>query len=75
MSTAAHPEPRELAHRINDGIEVTLLWHGGDRLSVHVVDARTGVDFDMPAPADRALHVFEHPFAFASDELLDTVVA
>ena len=57
--------PVELAQRTSDGIEVTLFWHGGKELSVHVSDARTGMAFDISAPADSALDVFNHPFAHA----------
>jgi hypothetical protein len=57
--------PAELAQRASDGIEVTLYWHGGTELSVHVHDTRTGMAFDIPAPADHALDVFHHPFAHA----------
>lgn len=64
-------EPKELAHRVNDGIEVTLYWHGGDVVTVHVFDAKTGLSFDLGAPPSRALDVFHHPFAFATDTMLE----
>lgn len=57
----------ELAHRANDGLEVTLFWNQGDNtLSVSVVDERTGAYFELPAPADSALDVYYHPFAHAA---------
>jgi hypothetical protein len=31
-----------------------------------VEDSRAGVSFELPAPAEKALDVFEHPFAYAS---------
>src|SRR6478609_1467100 len=43
---------KELAYRENDGITVTLLWHTAtDRLSVSVLDWRTGEAFDIAADA------------------------
>jgi hypothetical protein len=68
-------EPRELAFRANDGIEVGLYWHGGDRVTVQVFDARSGVSFEIEAPADRALDVYYHPFAYAVDPLLEPALA
>jgi hypothetical protein len=58
---------RELEQRENDGIEVTLLWQTGtDRLTVSVLDSRTGDAFSLPArPAD-AMDVFNHPYAYAA---------
>ena len=56
----------ELHHRSADGIEVSLLWsRQTNALTVAVEDSRSGETFELPAPADRALEVFEHPFAFA----------
>jgi hypothetical protein len=59
---------RELAHRRNDGLDVRLLWEPHtDRLSVSLMDARTGDGFEVPvAPGERALDVFHHPFAYAA---------
>jgi hypothetical protein len=66
MAVTTHTgELRELAQRVNDGIEVTLYWHGGEELSVHVHDAKTGIDLDLAAEPSRALDVFYHPFAYA----------
>jgi hypothetical protein len=59
---------RELAAREADGMRVTLLWHPAtDGLAVHVDDHRFGVHFEVPVAADRALHAFEHPFAYADE--------
>src|SRR5438128_490222 len=58
---------RELAHRENDGIEVTLLWdERTDRLTVSVLDTRTGEFFELGAPRDEALDVFYHPYSHAA---------
>ncbi len=57
----------ELHHRSTDGIEVSLLWtRQTNTLTVAVEDSRSGVSFELPAPAEKALDVFEHPFAYAA---------
>jgi hypothetical protein len=57
----------ELHHRSADGIEVSLLWsRQTNALTVAVEDSRSGEIFELPAPADKALDVFEHPFAYAA---------
>jgi hypothetical protein len=58
--------PTELAHRAADGVDVLLLWVGGDDLRIVVDDARTGESFELSADDGRqALDVFYHPFAYA----------
>ncbi len=57
----------ELHHRSADGIEVSLLWSRvTNALTVAVEDSRSGLSFEVPAPADKALDVFEHPYAYAA---------
>jgi hypothetical protein len=57
----------ELHHRSADGIEVTLLWsRQSNTLTVAVEDSRSGESFAVPAPAEKALDVFAHPFAYAA---------
>ena len=57
----------ELHHRSADGIEVSLLWSRvTNALTVAVEDSRSGQRFVLPAPAEKALDVFEHPFAYAA---------
>ena len=57
----------ELNHRSADGIEVSLLWSRvTNALTVAVEDSRSGQSFVLPAPAEKALDVFEHPFAYAA---------
>ena len=60
--------PRELAHPITDGIEVTLQWHpDADRTTVHVLDAKNDEAFEIEVRAgERALDVFHHPYAYAA---------
>lgn len=58
---------RELDSRVNDGIEVRLLWSSIDgNLSVAVNDTRTGQSFLVDVPdAESSLDVFHHPYAYA----------
>jgi hypothetical protein len=62
------PVIRELDHRNGDGIEVWLLWApADDRIIVSVHDGRTGEAFEIEVePAEQALEVFHHPFAYAA---------
>ena len=56
----------ELAHRVNDGISVTMAWDSAtDRVTVSVADSKTDDAFDVVvAPGERALDVFHHPYAY-----------
>jgi hypothetical protein len=55
----------ELAHRNGDNIDVVLFWNRDtDELLVVVDDAATGSSFSLPASRERALDVFNHPFAY-----------
>jgi hypothetical protein len=67
MQMSTHDTRRELAHRVADGIEVQLLWStSDDTVSVAVCDHRDGVVFELPVARERALHAFNHPFAYAA---------
>ena len=58
---------RELAHRINAGIEVVLSWNDGTgRLKVSVLDEQSGAYFELDPDPAIALDVFDHPFAYAA---------
>jgi hypothetical protein len=58
---------RELAHRMNDGLEVALFWHRRtDELTVTVSDERVGTYFELAAQPHDALDVFAHPYAHAA---------
>lgn len=58
---------RELAHRRHDGVDVALFWHEPTgELTVSVSDERTGVNFELVAEPERALDVFDHPYAYAA---------
>ena len=66
-TTASHPY-RELDHRHSDGIDVRLLWnHRDDHVLVAVSDTKTGARFSVDVrDRARALHVFHHPYAYAT---------
>jgi hypothetical protein len=67
-----HRQPRELAHRVNDGLEVTLFWHpANDGLTVSVSDWRRGAWFVIHPEACLALDVFYHPYSYAPSSDLD----
>jgi len=59
---------RELAHRRNDGIDITMLWDpAADQVMVAVDDTKSGEAFEiLVAPGERPLDVFHHPFAYAA---------
>jgi hypothetical protein len=60
---------RELARRVNDGLEVTLLWNVHEnRLAVTVSDPRSGECFVIDTEHSEALDVFYHPYAHAAFE-------
>jgi len=58
---------RELAHRVSNGIEVTLLWGPArNEVVVEVIDHGAGTVFELTVPSERALDAFHHPYAYAS---------
>ena len=63
----AAAERIELAERGSDSVSVTLYWtRGTDVVAVAVEDAKTGDFFEIVvAENERALDVFQHPFAYA----------
>jgi hypothetical protein len=71
MNTHAHngpagldPQLRELAHRSDNGVDVTLSWHAEtDELLVCVYDERRDVYFEIQPERDFALDVYYHPYA------------
>jgi hypothetical protein len=72
MNTRAHHRPtdidtrfRELAHRSNNGVDVTLSWHAEtDELLVCVYDERRDAYFEISPERDLALDVYYHPYAY-----------
>ena len=70
MTTHSHIEVgrRELAHRLADGVEVTLYWTPRTNvLAVSVHDQATDDRFELAlGPQDNPLDVFRHPYAYAA---------
>ena len=68
MTPEMHISSRELTSRTSEGIQVRLLWcEANGRVFVAVNDDRTGDAFSIEVPdGERALHVFNHPYAFAA---------
>jgi hypothetical protein len=66
MTTNQSPR-RELAHRISNGIEVTLYWGPAkNEVVVQVFDHGSAHIFEITVPSERALDAFHHPYAYAS---------
>jgi hypothetical protein len=66
MLITSHTPARELDHRNGDGIDVTLLWDPHtDRVSVAVIDERTGEVLTFGVDSAEALAAFHHPYAYA----------
>jgi hypothetical protein len=54
--------PRELDHRDDGGISVTLLWYEEtNRVAIHVVDGESGEELELEVAA---LDAFRHPYAY-----------
>ena len=65
---------RELDYRVNDGLEVTLLWQADtDSVTVKVFDGKTGDDFDLSVDPADAMDAFHHPYAYAASRGLHFV--
>jgi len=67
MNIATLIKRRELAQRINGGLEITLYWDprtNGTSIDVH----EAGIDetISFPVPTGRALDAFHHPFVYLS---------
>jgi hypothetical protein len=58
---------RELAHRSNDGLDVTLFWHPDTNdVTVCVCDQRRGAYFELEPDPAHALDAYYHPYSYAS---------
>jgi hypothetical protein len=56
---------RELAHRHQDGLEVTLLWDArSNTVSIELVDDRNETALTFLVDPKSALDAFNHPFAY-----------
>jgi hypothetical protein len=71
--TETQAERRELAHRINDGIEVTLFWSKAtNAVTLEVLDSRAGSRLAFGVDRRAALDAFAHPYAYAPIPRWDT---
>ena len=60
---------RELARRVNGGLEITLYWDARDNTTtIEVYHAETAETIAFPVPAERALDAFHHPFAHLPEQ-------
>jgi hypothetical protein len=67
MTATTTNDRRELAHRVADGIEVTLLWSKvADRITVAVLDTRYDEALEFDVDGADALAAFNHPYAYAA---------
>ena len=74
MSTTPQPAIRELDHRTNDGIDVTLLWNSRtNHVFVAVEDQRSCTSFELTVSGADALDAFHHPYAYRASDSLPTI--
>ena len=67
---------RELNHRMNDGIEVRLLWNSDtNRVSVAVAEPPYEVSFAFAVAGADALDAFHHPYAYAAQDRPEDALA
>jgi hypothetical protein len=67
MTTTELTDRRELAHRTNDGIDVTLFWSkASNRVTISVVHARSATALEFEVDGADALDAFNHPYAYAA---------
>jgi len=60
-------ESRELAHRTNDGFDVTLFWSkASNRVTISVFHARSATALEFDVDGADALDAFNHPYAYAA---------
>ena len=63
---------RELAHRHQDGLDVTLLWDAqSNEVSIELLDERQETAITFGVDAKCALDAFHHPYAYAPDSDTD----
>lgn len=74
MTAAVLTSIRELDTRVNDGLQIRLLWcQHDDRLWVAVLDTKTGDAFRVEVHAgERPVDVFNHPYAYAAHHGVET---
>lgn len=76
MGTIHETPIRELDHRREDGIDVTLLWDSRtDSVFLRVIDEHLGEALEFGVVASDALYAFRHPYAYASLDRNDPAIA
>jgi hypothetical protein len=76
MLTTPDPEIRELDHRVNDGIDVRLLWNSRtNAVSIAVLDERTGEYFELDVDPEDAQVAFHHPYGYSQRGWIDALAA
>jgi hypothetical protein len=66
MTIKQMTERRELAHRTNDGFDVTLFWsQASNRVTISVFHARSATGLEFEVDGADALDAFNHPYAYA----------
>jgi hypothetical protein len=67
MEATTSPERRELAHRQNDGIHVTMFWDkSANRVTIRVLDTRSDDALEFEVAGQAALDAFNHPYPYAA---------
>ena len=77
MGSTAKPtktaQYREMAHRANTFIEVSLLWRQTDNsVLLRLVEMGNGVEFELRIRPDHALDAFNHPYAYLPGRPLES---
>lgn len=76
MHTTANIQVRELAHRTNHGIDVTLFWDAQtDRVSLALMDEHSGEWLTFEVDPGDALTAFHHPYAYTGTAHLNQALA
>ena len=69
-TTITRASRRELATRVNGGLEITLFWDRRDNsTSIDIRHASTDETISFRVPPERALDAFHHPFAHMGNQL------
>ena len=76
MGSSAKPAKtaryREMAHRSNTFLEVTLLWREADNsVLLRLVEVPNRVEFELHVSPENALDAFNHPYAYLPGRLLE----
>ncbi len=76
MPTTLDPAIRELNRRVNNGIDVRLLWNPRTNVvSIAVLDEGTGEYFELDVDPEDAQVAFDHPYAYANRGWIESLAA